>query len=331
MTGGIIEDDLYIQVTQMNAEGGTVKGSVFIEGTIQTMPENMPGTTFSGNVENYGGTIAGGSFTDEVIDNGLTDAWVVTFDTQGGSNVPRQVRANAPAARPEDPTKDNYTFGGWYTDRKCTEKYNFDEDVTEDLTLYAKWIGDEQPVPEPVLPWWAGLIPALDDELSFTDVQDGDWFYDDVRYVYGSGLMNGTSATKFSPNASTTRGMVLTILARMEGVNTSGTPWYAAGRDWAVANGISDGTDMEGAITREQLAAILYRYASFKGRDAATLERELSAFADAGSVSGWALDAMRWAVGTGLISGSNGLLRPQSNASRAEVAAILARFAEYIG
>ena len=372
MTDGIIEDDLYIQVTQMNAEGGTVKGSVFIEGTIQTMPENMPGTTFSGNVENYGGTIAGGrftgevinrnhewgagypsritggefsgkvtnesygiisggSFTDEVIDDGLTDAWVVTFDTQGGSDVPRQVRANVPAARPEDPTKDNCTFGGWYTDRKCTEKYNFDEDVTENLTLYAKWIGDEQPAPEPVLPWWAGLLPALDDELPFTDVKSGDWFYDDVRYVYGSGLMNGTSATKFSPSASTTRGMVLTILARMEGVNTSGTPWYAAGRDWAVANGISDGTNMEAPVTREQLAAILYRYASFKGRDAATLERELSVFADAGSVSGWALDAMQWAVGTGLISGSNGLLCPQSNASRAEVAAILARFAEYIG
>ena len=79
------------------------------------------------------------------------------------------------------------------------------------------------------------------------------------------------------------------------------------------------------------MAAILYRYATFKGRDAATLERELSAFADADSVSGWAVEAMQWAVGTGLISGSNGLLCPQSNASRAEVAAILARFAEYIG
>ena len=189
---------------------------------------------------------------------------------------------------------------------------------------------DEKPKTEPDLPWWAGLLPALDDELPFTDVQDGDWFYDDVCYVYKNGLMNGTSATKFSPSASTTRGMVLTILARMEGVNTSGTPWYAAGRDWAVANGISDGTNMEAPVTREQLAAILYRYASFKGRDAATLERELSAFADADSVSGWALDAMQWAVGTGLISGSNGLLRPQSNASRAEVAAILARLCEQL-
>ena len=257
------------------------------------------------------------------------ETWTVTFETNGGSAVDsKTVTDGSAVAAPADPTRDGYTFAGWYKDAECSEAYDFTAPVTENITLYAKWTKDEQPAPE--LPWWAGLIPALDDELPFTDVQDGDWFYDDVRYVYGSGLMNGTSATKFSPNASTTRGMVLTILARMEGVNTSGTPWYAAGRDWAVANGISDGTDMEGSITREQLAAILYRYASFKGRDAARLERELSAFADADSVSGWALEAMQWAVGTGLISGSNGLLRPQSNASRAEVAAILARLCEQL-
>ena len=258
------------------------------------------------------------------------DTRTVTFDMNDGSGTvtTKTVENNKAVDKPEDPTRDGYTFAGWYKDAACSEAYAFTAPVTENITLYAKWTKDEQPAPE--LPWWAGLLPALDDELPFTDVRDGDWFYDDVRYVYGSGLMNGTSATKFSPNASTTRGMVLTILARMEGVNTSGTPWYAAGRDWAVANGISDGTNMEAAVTREQLAAILYRYASFKGRDAATLERELSAFADAGSVSGWAVEAMQWAVGTGLISGSNGLLRPQSNASRAEVAAILARLCEQL-
>ena len=258
------------------------------------------------------------------------ETWTVKFDMNDGSGTvtSKTVENNKAVDKPEDPTRDGYTFAGWYKDEACSEAYDFTAPVTENITLYAKWTKDERPAPE--LPWWAGLLPALDDELPFTDVQDGDWFYDDVRYVYGSGLMNGTSATKFSPNASTTRGMVLTILARMEGVNTSGTPWYAAGRDWAVANGISDGANMEAPVTREQLAAILYRYASFKGRDAATLERELSAFADADSVSGWAVEAMQWAVGTGLISGSNGLLRPQSNASRAEVAAILARLCEQL-
>ena len=166
----------------------------------------------------------------------------------------------------------------------------------------------------------------LDDELPFADVNAGDWFYDDVRYVYENSLMHGTGAAEFRPNAAVTRGMVLTILARNEGVDTSGTPWYAAGRDWAVANGISDGTNMEAPVTREQLAAMLYRYASFKGRDAAAPERDLSAFPDAGSISGWALEAMRWAVDTNLISGSNGNLRPQGTATRAELAALLSRF-----
>ena len=229
-----------------------------------------------------------------------------------------------PIDKPAVPTKDGYKFDGWYTDPECTMPYDFETKVTEPVTLYAKWTKDEQPAID--LPWWAGLLPVLDDELPFADVNAGDWFYDDVRYVYENGLTNGTGAAEFRPNAAVTRGMVLTILARNEGVDTSGTPWYAAGRDWAVANGISDGTNMEAPVTREQLAAMLYRYASFKGRDAAAPERDLSAFPDAGSISGWALEAMRWAVDTNLISGSNGNLRPQGTATRAELAALLSRF-----
>ncbi len=97
------------------------------------------------------------------------------------------------------------------------------------------------------------------------------WYYDGVKFVCGKGLMNGTGANRFSPNANTTRGMILTILARIEGVDTSGTPWYAAGQKWAMANGISDGTNMEGEITREQLAAMLYRYAKLKAMMSALL------------------------------------------------------------
>ena len=229
-----------------------------------------------------------------------------------------------PIDKPAVPTKDGYKFDGWYTDPECTMPYDFETKVTEPVTLYAKWTKDEQPAID--LPWWAGLLPVLDDELPFADVNAGDWFYDDVRYVYENSLMHGTGAAEFRPNAAVTRGMVLTILARNEGVDTSGTPWYAAGRDWAVANGISDGTNMEAPVTREQLAAMLYRYASFKGRDAAAPERDLSAFPDADSVSGWALEAMRWAVDANLISGSNGNLRPQGTATRAELAALLSRF-----
>lgn len=165
------------------------------------------------------------------------------------------------------------------------------------------------------------------DNLPFTDVASGSWYYDGVKYVCDNGLMNGTSANEFNPNANTTRSMIVTILARMEGVNTSGgATWYTAGRAWAMENGISDGTNMEGKITREQLAAMLYRYAKMKGYDVSA-SASLSGYTDASSVSGWATDAMRWAVSAGLINGRTATtLAPQGNATRAEVASILMRF-----
>ena len=168
------------------------------------------------------------------------------------------------------------------------------------------------------------------DNLPFTDVASGSWYYDGVKYACDNGLMNGTSANAFSPNADTTRSMIVTILARMEGVNTSGgATWYTAGREWAMENGISDGTNMEGKITREQLAAMLYRYAKMKGYDVSA-SASLSGYTDASSVSGWAKEAMQWAVGSGLIQGSNNALTPQANASRAQIATILMRFAQSI-
>lgn len=162
---------------------------------------------------------------------------------------------------------------------------------------------------------------------SFTDVPAGSWYEDAVNYVYEKGLMNGTSSTAFSPNANTTRGMIVTILARVEGVNTNGTPWYAAGQKWAMDNGISDGTNMPGVITREQLATILYRYAKQKGYDVSR-SAALTAFSDADKVSGYAAEAMQWAVAEGLLQGSNGKLNPQGSATRAQVATILMRFME---
>lgn len=168
------------------------------------------------------------------------------------------------------------------------------------------------------------------DNLPFTDVTSGSWYYDGVKYVCDNGLMNGTSANAFSPNADTTRSMIVTILARMEGVNTSGgATWYTAGRAWAMENGISDGTNMEGKITREQLAAMLYRYAKMKGYDVSA-SASLSGYTDASGVSGWAKEAMQWAVGSGLIQGSGNALTPQANASRAQIATILMRFAQSI-
>ena len=173
-------------------------------------------------------------------------------------------------------------------------------------------------------------LEAGKNSVKFADVSDNAWYASAVNYAVDKGLMNGTGDNKFSPEADTTRGMIVTILARLDGKNTSGTPWYQAGQRWAMEYEISDGTKMESAITREQLVTMLFRYAVKNGLEAVTLAENLSQFTDASDVSSWAVPAMQWAVGQGLIQGSNGQLRPQANASRAEVATILMRFCELL-
>ena len=167
--------------------------------------------------------------------------------------------------------------------------------------------------------------PAKADASKFRDVSSSDWYFDAVQYVLEKGLMNGTSDWTFAPNDATTRGMIVTILARVEGVNTTGNPWYAAGQKWAMQNDISDGTNMPGVITREQLATILYRYAKQKGYDVSK-SAALTGFVDSDKVSSYAFDAMQWAVAEELLKGSNGKLDPQGSATRAQVATILMRF-----
>lgn len=184
-----------------------------------------------------------------------------------------------------------------------------------------------EPPADPVDPDYPliSILPALAKDLPFTDVTSTDWFYNDVKYAYETGLMTGTSADAFSPGAPVTRGMVMTILARREGIRTDRyTPWYAAGCEWAKANGISDGSNPEAPVTREQLAAMLYRYAALKGRDL-TAGENLN-FTDASDVSAYALPALQWATGEKILTGSNGALNPQAPATRAHLAAILHRY-----
>ena len=163
----------------------------------------------------------------------------------------------------------------------------------------------------------------------YLDVNESDWYYEAVKYVTVNGLMNGTGASRFEPNLATSRAMIWTILARMSGVDTTGgSVWYAAAQQWAIATGVSDGTNPNGTITREQLAAMLYRYAVSKGMVTAPVTADLSIYSDAASVSAYAVEAMQWAVGTGLINGMDGKLNPQGSATRAQVATMLMRFAQ---
>ena len=160
---------------------------------------------------------------------------------------------------------------------------------------------------------------------AFDDVDADAWYAGAVRFVAANSLFDGTAAGLFSPDADMTRAMVMTVLARLDDADTSGTPWYAAGQSWAVENGVSDGSSLESAVTREQLAAMLYRYADGWASGTA----ELDGFEDAASISSWAAEAMAWAVGNGIIDGvSEGVLAPQDTATRAQVAAMLQRFVE---
>lgn len=175
-----------------------------------------------------------------------------------------------------------------------------------------------------ITPTFSKIEDTKPSKNGFDDVASSDWFADAVKYVSDKGLMNGTDDNQFSPNDTTTRGMLMTVLARYAGEDTTGgATWYEKGMNWAKAKGVSDGTNPNANITREQLVTMLYRYA---GTPAAN--GSLSDFSDTASVSSYAVNAMQWAVENGIVNGSNGKLNPQNNATRAEVAAILMRFCE---
>ena len=175
-----------------------------------------------------------------------------------------------------------------------------------------------------ITPTFSKIEDTKPSKNGFDDVASSDWFADAVKYVADKGLMNGTDDNQFSPNASTTRGMLMTVLARYAGEDTTGgATWYEKSMEWAKAKGVSDGTNPNANITREQLVTMLYRYAGSPKADG-----KLDSFSDAASVSTYAASAMQWAVANGIVNGSNGKLNPQDNATRAEVAAILMRFCE---
>lgn len=184
-----------------------------------------------------------------------------------------------------------------------------------------------------------------DDSMPFIDVAGGAWYADAVQYMLDNGMMNGTTATTFSPDETTTRAMIVTILHRLENepsaeasgfTDVAAGSYYADAVNWAAANGIVNGVSEtsfapDDAITREQMAAILYRYAQFKGYDTTVGGMSLSEYADASQISAYATTAMQWANAEGLITGvTNTTLSPQGSATRAQVATILMRFVENI-
>lgn len=281
-------------------------------------------TVFHANATVYAHwTYTGGGYNPPVT------YYTLRFETGGGSDIPSvqgtyntyiDLTKYVPAWR-------GHAFIGWYSERSLTNKVS-GVYLTKDMTVYAGWRVDENP--------GTGVNP-------FTDISEKDWFYGDVMFVYENGLMLGTSKTLFSPHGTAMRGMMATILWRMDGspvpkgknsfTDVEAGKWYADAITWTAENGIfagygKDKFGPDDPITREQLAAIFYRYADYKGYDL-TVKGDLDKFKDADKITDYAKTAMQWAVGSGLVKGKSGnLLDPQGTATRAEIAAMLHRFIE---
>ena len=255
--------------------------------------------------------------------------YTLHFETNGGSAITDMREANNTriSLTKYVPTRHGHTFIGWYSDQSLTNQIS-EVSLTKNMTVYAGWRADEN----------------LDIVVNpFTDVSEKDWFYNDAMFVYKNGLMLGTSKTLFSPHGTVTRGMMATILWRMEGslapkgensfTDVEAGRWYADAITWAAENGIFAGYSMDkfgpdDPITREQLTAIFYRYADYKGYKL-TITGNLDKFEDADKITDYAKTVMQWAVGNGLIKGkSENLLDPQGTATRAEISAMLHRFVE---
>lgn len=299
----------------------SVLGSNFTAPTIET--PGGGGSTGDGGSSGGGGGGGGGG--------AAVTTYTLTFDTNGGTAIAKVTKDKGTTINLSDytTTREGYTFAGWYADEGLTDKVT-SITLNANKTVYAKWTENVPVEPEPTIP--------------FTDVSEGDWFYDAVCYVYENGMMNGVSETSFAPNATTSRAMIVTILYRLEkepavsGSSFTDVPsgqWYSNAVAWAAANGIVNGvTDTtfapNSAITREQMAAILYRYAAWKGCDVSG-RVDLSGYTDAASVSAYATEAMAWANAEGLITGvTDTTLRPAGSAVRAQAATILMRLCENV-
>lgn len=345
-------------------DGGTINGehpTTYTKGTVTVLPTDVTkdGYTFLGwfnaaeggdKVTQIEATETGNKTFYAYWQKNETPVktWSITYVADGGvinGSYPTSYVEGTVTVLPTNVTKPGYTFLGWFTAYSGgVQVKQIEATETGEKTFYARWQKTVLP-PPPVTPGTpvTPARPAAPVGLPFADVSGSDWFYNDVRYVYEKGIMDGTGADRFSPNAPLTRAMIVTILYRMAGspsvsgssdfTDVAAGKWFAKAVAWAAANGIVNGYGSglfgpNDPVTREQLAAILYRYAVYGGMTAVTLEENLGSFADTAQLSAYAIQAMNWAVGQGLINGSGSNLVPKAQATRAQVAAIIHRYLE---
>ena len=297
---------------------------VLNEGESLTIPEGVTLTNY-GTIQ-----VLGGSFTNNgtYIDYGKTigeikgsgsfpnNCFVTVKSGNGAADVVYRVVKGEGFTLPEAPQNSGYIFLGWRSG-DATYRAGESVDITSNATFTAVWgnLPDVKPS-EPETP----DTPVF----PFYDVTARDWYYSAVKYVYEKGLMDGVDVGVFAPNDTLTRAMVWTIIARAEGVDTTGgATWYAKAQEWVTAKGISDGENPNAAITRQELVTMLYRLA---GEPA--VSGTITA-PDAARVSTWATNAMTWAMNIGLVEGDeNGAVTPTATSTRAQAAALIMRYLE---
>lgn len=321
-------------VVEVKTDGTIVSTDTDAQGNTATVTQNPDGSSVK-TVENADGS----SSIQNTTSDGQTSAMVnLPSETVDASNA-----SGAPASLPMDAvtaTKDSASAPVVMVNTANDEPVKVEIPVTNanngTVAVLVKADGTEEIIKTTALTGdgvavkvnSGDTVKIIDNTKTFSDTATH-WGSDAVTFVAARELFSGTSETRFSPDDNMTRGMLMTVLARYENVDTNGgSVWYEKGVAWAVAQGLSDGTNPNGQISREQLATIIYRYAQSKGIDT-TAGGSLERFPDAGSVSDWAREAMSWAVGNGIISGVGGVtLDPSGNATRAQVATILMRFSE---
>ena len=353
----------YSLTVELNGGNSTTAGGQYTEGTkIQIDAGTKSGYRFAGWTSSNGGSFADASSASTTFtmpnrnvtvtanwkkksSGGSVFFWDLKFDTNGGSKIDTVTEWEYSTIDLDEyvPEKEGYKFVGWYADEDLTKKID-EVYLTQDTTVYAKW----EKIAEEVSEEPEEVEKTEETEtISFKDVKENDWFYDAVSYAVENGLMSGMSEDIFAPNTPLTREMLAVVLYNVEGqpesteantfTDVKGDMWYTDAILWANENGIVAGYD-NGAygvgdlITREQFAAILYRYAQFKGYDVSIgADTNILSYADAFAISEYAYPAMQWACGAGIMGGmDDGTLMPQGKATRAEAAAMLMNFCENV-
>ncbi len=291
---------IYIDNTPVYANPGSV-----------TLPDPEPGKAYFDETGKYVDPETC-VFTDGMCIH-LEDVITASFVYGDGTSVAQMVKEDTGSVvMPDAPSKPGYIFMGW---RSGDMTYQPGDEVGlyGDTTFTAVWANMPDITPSG---------PDQPDELPFTDVPEGAWYYDAVKTVVEAGLMNCVTDTEFDPDGTLNRAMFWTILARASGVDTDGgATWYAVAQQWAIDNGVSDGADAMGALTREQLVTMLWRL------NGEPVVNYLITAPDAADISSWALEAMRWAASTGLIEGDDaGALTPAATCTRAQAATFLVRY-----